>query len=150
MQKNDLLLLSSVSPIMYGVYSQGKLIESFESKEQTLNTLIQVHKTIVDYEIGRVFYASGPGSFTAIKLTHIFLQTLSIVEGIELFCTDTFFFNANAPIKAFGKQYFVKNNNEINLEIFEDEPCGQFRLPQILKEEDFGLKCEPLYILPAV
>lgn len=150
MQKNDLLLLSSLSPILYGIYSNKRLIQSFRSDEKTLDVLTKVHELILAHNIGRVFYAKGPGSFTAIKLTHIFLQTLSIVEGIELFCIDSFFFNSNAPIRAFGNRYFQKIENEIVLRSFEEEPRCEFVLPEILEENVFSSKCEPLYVLPAV
>lgn len=150
MPKNDLLLFSSLNPVLYGIYTQGRLIESFQCEDKTLNALIKVQEAIAAYGVKRVFYANGPGSFTAIKLTHIFLQTLHIVEGIELFCVDSFFFNSNAPIKAFGNRYFQKKQGQIVLESFEKQPESVFALPKILNEEAFGSHCEPLYVLPAV
>ncbi|WP_027326938.1 hypothetical protein [Helicobacter pametensis] len=150
MQKNDLLLLSSVSPILYGIYTQSRLVRSFESHQKTLDALVDLHKILESENVGRIFYARGPGSFTAIKLTHIFLQTLKVIEGIELFCTDSFFFNKNAPIKAFGNRYFQKQNENIVLESFSEEPLCKFMLPEFLDESKFDQACEPLYVLPAV
>lgn len=151
MQKsNDLLLLSSLSPILYGIYSDGKLISSFQTQEKTLDALLKVFALIKENKIKRVFYANGPGSFTAIKLTHIFLQTLQIIEGIELFCVDSFYFNANAPIRAFGNQYFLKTQEGIVLQSFQEDPYSVFMLPKELRVQDFSLECEPLYVLPAL
>ncbi len=50
-----------------------------------------------------------------IKVTYLFLKTLSIVKNIPLLAIDGFFFNENHPIKAVGKLYFVKNSNTISL-----------------------------------
>lgn len=151
MQKsNDLVLLSSLSPILCGIYQDGRLIDSLQTQEKTLDALLKVFALIKKYKIKRVFYANGPGSFTAIKLTHIFLQTLQIVEGIELFCVDSFYFNANSPIKAFGNQYFLKTKEGIVLQSFQKDPCSVFALPKELKTQDFSLDCKPLYVLPAL
>lgn len=151
MQKsNDLILLSSLSPILYGIYSDGKLVDLFETQEKTLDALVGVFSVIQQYGVRRIFYAKGPGSFTAIKLTHIFLQTLEIIEGLKLFCADSFYFNGNSPIKAFGNQYFVKQEGEISLKSFQEPPCSVFSLPKELRLEDFSSDCRPLYVLPAV
>lgn len=148
-QSNNLVLLSCISPILYGIYENGKLIQSFQTAQKTLNVLSEIQLLIKAHKIKRIFYARGPGNFTAIKLTHLFLQTLQIAEDVELFCVDSFYFNANAPIKAFGNQYFIKEE-EILLKKFEVLPTCEFALPQILFEEDFKTECEPLYVLPAV
>lgn len=150
MQKNDLLLFSTTSPILYGIYIQGKLFEAYETQKKTLDALSVLHEIIEKNNIGRIFYANGPGSFTAIKLTHIFLQTVHILKGVELFCVDSFFFNQNAPIRAFGNQYFQKKGNEIILASFESESKCEFVLPEVLEKKFFDSKCEPLYVLPAV
>lgn len=151
MQKsNDLVLLSSLSPILYGIYRDGKLVASFQTQEKTLDALLKVFAIIKEYGVKRVFYANGPGSFTAIKLTHIFLQTLQIAEGIELFCVDSFYFNANSPIKAFGNQYFFKTKEGIVLQSLQEIPRDAFMLPKELRIRDFSLNCQPLYVLPAV
>lgn len=150
LKSNDLVLISNLSPILCGIYTDGRLVHSFEISKKTLDALVEVFALIRKYNVRRVFYANGPGSFTAIKLTHIFLQTLQIVEGIELFCTDAFYFNASSPIKAFGNQYFLKINNNIILESIQDAPLPCFALPSELCERSFSSDCKPLYVLPAV
>ena len=86
----------------------------------------------------------------AIKITYIFLRTLGITKGIELFATDGFNFNDNKPIKAMRKMYFIKKDDKIETKFFEDEQNYGFTLPEILKPENFTKDIEPLYILPAV
>lgn len=86
----------------------------------------------------------------AIKITYIFLKTLSITKEVELFATDGFYFNGNNPIKAMRKMYFVKEDEKIITKIFDEEQSSEFRLPQDLVEDDFSKDIEPLYILPAV
>lgn len=149
-ESSDLVLFSTLSPILCGIYQNKKLIDSFQMQEKTLDALLKVFMLTKKYEIKRVFYANGPGSFTAIKLTHIFLQTLQIVKGIELFCVDSFYFNQNSPIRAFGNQYFLKTAEGITLESFQEISCDGFALPQELRVQDFSSDCKPLYILPAV
>jgi len=98
----------------------------------------------------RVFFARGPGSFMAIKITYIFLRALSIAKDIELFASDGFNFNDKNPIKAMRKIYFVKKDDKIETEFFEDEPVCEFMLPKTIELEKFSKDIEPLYILPAV
>lgn len=108
-------------------------------------------KTILkEFNCARVFFARGPGSFMAIKITYIFLRTLSIVEDIELYATDGFYFNDNKPIRAMQKLYFVKENDTITTELFGLEQKSEFNLPQIIEIEKFSKNIDPLYILPAV
>lgn len=146
--KNDVILFSSSSPLLCGIYENEELVQSWSFEGKTLDGLIEVLQKCP--KIDRVFYARGPGSFTAIKLTHIFLQTLQITQGVELFATESFYFNNNLPIKAFGNQYFVKNASEIVLQRFEEELEVEFRLPNRLEVGDFCSMNEPLYILPPV
>lgn len=149
-KSNDLVLISISSPLLCGIYQNGECIESISYECKTLDALTKLSEKIKDKNITRVFYAKGPGSFTAIKLTHIFLQTLQITQNIELYSTDAFYFNANSPIKAFGNQYFIKENELITLKSFENLQPQGFALPQKIIQEDFGDNNEPLYILPPV
>lgn len=149
-KSNDLVLISASSPILCGIYEEGECKEVFRYEDKTLNALTKIAQIIKDKGIKRIFYAKGPGSFTAIKLTHIFLQTLKITQDIELYSLDCFYFNDNSPIKAFGNQYFIKEGEEIVLKGFESIECKDFALPKILRSEDFGTCNEPLYVLPPV
>jgi len=137
--------------LQIGVYEEGKLIRKYITEKQTSEELPLIFKTILnEFTCKRIFFARGPGSFMAIKITYIFLRTLSITKNIELFATDGFYFNDNKPIKAMRKMYFVKNDEKITTKIFDEEQSNPFTLPQILKPENFNKEIEPLYILPAV
>ena len=100
--------------------------------------------------IGNIFYINGPGNFSAIKLTHIFLQTLSITKNIPLFCADAFHFSNNEFINAYGKVHFMKENGEIRTITIDSKRPNSFSLPQSLDLRIFSEDCAPLYILPAV
>lgn len=149
-KSNDLVLISITSPLLCGIYKQGECIESFSYECKTLDALTDLCEKIKSKNIARVFYAKGPGSFTAIKLTHIFLQTLQITQNLELYSLDSFYFNHASPIRAFGNQYFIKEKQKIVLKSFEEIKPSGFALPQKLRVEDFGRENEPLYILPPV
>lgn len=149
-KSNDLVLVSISSPVLYGIYEDGECIEKSSLECKTLDALTKLCEDIKSKNIQRVFYAKGPGSFTAIKLTHIFLQTLKITQGMSLYSTDAFYFNNSSPIRAFGNQYFIKERGEIVLKKFEEVQSAEFALPQRIIEEDFGTCNEPLYILPPV
>lgn len=86
----------------------------------------------------------------AIKITYIFLRTLSITKNIKLYANSGFYFNENKPIKAMKNMYFIQENAKIKTEFFKDEQNNVFFLPEILKADDFSDDIEPLYILPAV
>lgn len=86
----------------------------------------------------------------AIKITYIFLRTLSITKNIKLFASDGFNFNNNSPIKAMRKMYFVKKDGKIDTQFFEEDQICEFVLPKTIELENFNTDVEPLYILPAV
>ena len=133
------------------MYKDNKLIKSYVKDEQTSEILPIIFKNIMEkFTLDKLFFARGPGSFMAIKVTYIFLRTLSIAKNLKLFATDGFYFNQNNPIKAMGKLYFVKKENKIETKVFNDTKIVEFNLPKELHVEDFTQKVEPLYILPAV
>ncbi|WP_458700829.1 hypothetical protein ACKGJI_01675 [Sulfurospirillum sp. 1307] len=139
------------SPLKVGIYKDNELIKEYSSEKQTSEVLPQIFKQILEeYECKRLFFARGPGSFMAIKVSFIFLRTISISKNIELFATDGFYFNNNMPIKAMRKLFFVKNNDKIETQVLNDAKECEFHLPKVLHIEDFSKEIEPLYILPAV
>ncbi len=134
-----------------GIYENNKLIKEYSTKEHTSEVLPYIFKEILEnFTCRRVFFARGPGSFMAIKITYIFLRTLSITKDIELFASDGFNFNSNKPIRAMRKMYFVKKDDKIETEFFEEEQTSEFILPKTIELENFTKDIEPLYILPAV
>lgn len=86
----------------------------------------------------------------AIKITYIFLKTLSIALNIPIYASDGFAFNGNKPIRAMRNLYFVKEHDEITTVRLESPTEARFVLPNTLEIEHFSDEIEPLYMLPAV
>ena len=148
---HDLVVIALTSPIIIGVYKDKKLIETIKSEERSSEVLPEIFKEMLSkYEIDHIIYAKGPGSFMAILVSFIFLRTLCIVKNISLLATDAFYFNNNAPIKAVGKLYFVKNRDAIETETLSEAPIMEFTLPQQLVLEDFSEETAPFYGIGAV
>ncbi len=145
------MVISVASPLLIGIYENGKLIEEIKREGKTSEILPVLFEDILRrYDLSSLFYAKGPGSFMAIKISYIFLKTLSIIRDIPLLAADAFHFNENSPIKAVGKLYFVKENGIIRTKKSEYKDLKEFSLPEILDREIFESDFEPLYILPAV
>ncbi|RUM65727.1 MAG: hypothetical protein DSZ05_05575 [Sulfurospirillum sp.] len=149
----DLLVISLTSPLHIGIYHNSSLIDSYESSEKTSDILPLFMKEILSrYTVEALYFARGPGSFMAIKITYLFLKTLSITLGVPLLATDGFAFNRNSPIKAVGSLYFCKENGMITTQKVDltKEKIIPFALPAHLDKRLFSDQNEPLYILPAV
>ena len=147
----DVLLIALSSPILIGVYEENRLIESIVSSEKSSDVLPTIYKTLLEkYDINKLFYANGPGSFMAIKVAYIFLKSLSILKKIPLYATDAFKFNENSPIKAIGKLCFVKISSEIKTQKLETAPEVKFELPDVLDYNEFSTNTTPLYMIGAV
>ncbi len=147
------LVISLTSPLLVGVYIQDRLNEEFESELKTSEVLPKIFDEILrKYTIENLFFARGPGSFMSVKVTYIFLQTLTVTLNVPLFATDGFAFNNNSPIKAIGSLYFIKENGNITPRKIDTkkEKIMPFSLPKRLNREIFSKDTKPLYILPAV
>ena len=119
--------------------------------EQTSEALPLLFQEILnEYTPKGLFFARGPGSFMAIKITYIFLKTLSIALHIPLRACDGFRFNEGRPIRAMRNLYFIKRGETISTERFDDPVDQIFDLPHTLNETYFSENVEPLYMLPAV
>jgi tRNA A37 threonylcarbamoyladenosine modification protein TsaB len=139
------------SPLLVGIYEKNILKKSYEKSEQTSDALPLVFNEIIqNYEINNIYFANGPGSFMAIKVAYIFLRTISIALGVNIFASDGFAFNNNSPIRALKNVYFTKKDGKISTKISKKEFKQEFFLPQSLEKDNFSKDCEPLYILPAV
>lgn len=86
----------------------------------------------------------------AIKITYIFLKTLSITLGVPLLACDGFAFNEGRAIRAMRNLYFIKEAEEITTVRLEVPVEQHFVLPTVLDETLFNDEIEPLYMLPAV
>jgi len=150
-KKVDVLLITLSSPILIGIYEDQRLIDTIESDEKSSDVLPLIfEKLLKEYEIEKLFYANGPGSFMAIKVAYVFLKSLSVLKGIPLYARDAFYFNENQPIKAIGKLCFVKIASEIETQKFQTVPKSNFRLPDELDYNEFSTNTMPLYKIGAV
>ncbi|MDO8454260.1 MAG: hypothetical protein Q7S59_06775 [Sulfurimonas sp.] len=147
----DVVLVALSSPILLGIYENNKLIDFISTQEKSSYVLPEIFEELFKkYKIERLFYANGPGSFMAIKVSYIFLKSISILKNIPLFATDAFYFNENSPIKAIGKLYFVKVSSEIKTQKLETVQEADFRLPSELDYNEFSTVTAPLYMIAAV
>ena len=147
----DLVFITLSSPIKIGVYENNQLIDTVVSEEKSSEILPVIYKQLsLTYNIEKLFYANGPGSFMAIKVAYIFLKSMSVLKNIPLYATDAFYFNENQPIKAIGKLCFVKIASEIKTQKLETAPNMEFNLPDVLDYTEFSTTASPLYGIGAV
>jgi len=119
--------------------------------EQTSEALPMLFEAILkEYTLSNLFFARGPGSFMAIKISYIFLKTLSLSLHIPLLACDGFALNGGGPIKAMRNLYFIKEYGSIVTHHFDKDIEQTFALPALLDATLFGHEIEPLYMLPAV
>lgn len=147
----EILIVPIASPLLLGVYADGKLIERVESSGKTSEVLLKILTQLLSkYDCSHLLYTSGPGSYMAIKLTYITLRSLEIVDEISFDACEAFDLNQGKPIKAMGKLYFIKENNTIITKKFDEVLEQRFELPSMLSEVTLLDNNKPLYILPAV
>jgi len=149
----DVLVISLTSPLLVGIYHEDELIKTYSSQEKTSDILpIFFEKILKQYQCQNLYFANGPGSFMAIKITYLFLKTLSISLNVPLFATNGFSFNEKSPIKAVGALYFIEENGTIRTQKIDVKNTNliPFSLPKHLDKQIFSDQTKPLYILPAV
>ncbi|MGD9969842.1 MAG: hypothetical protein AB7S65_05255 [Sulfuricurvum sp.] len=148
---HEAVVIALTSPVQVGIYENGKLIEAIRDDGVSSDALARIFDPLLkQYRFERLIYAKGPGSFMGIKVTYLFLKTLSLVHKIPLEAEDAFFFNENCPIKAVGKLYFVKNSSKITLENVESPEAGIFSLPESIEHHTFDADPLPYYGIDAV
>jgi len=146
-----LLVISISSPLLIGVYKNNILIDSISSEKKTSEILLPVISNYLDtYNVNRIIYTRGPGSYMAIKLTYIMLKTLEITRGIKCFGCSGFELNGSEPIKAIGNLYFIKEKETIITKKYEQPVNVSFTLPQSIHDLELDEESTPEYILPAV
>lgn len=148
-----ILVIAISKPILVGVYQDNILIDTISQDGMTSDVLPKIFaKLLKQYTIEEILYVNGPGSFMAIKVSYIFLKTLSITNNIPLKATQGFAFNKNSPIKALGKKYFFNTNKDTIIIKFleDDDKIMEFKLPDNLNQNIFSEDSLPSYNLPAV
>ena len=146
-----ILIISISSPLLIGVYRDETLVETVSSTQKTSDVLLKILMDLSKkYRYKTLLYTNGPGSYMAIKLTYITLRSLEILKGISFKGCNAFDLNANKPIKAMGKLYFIKENNTIITKKIDEAVEQRFELPSMLSDVTILNDNRPLYILPAV
>ncbi len=149
--KHTLLIISISSPLLIGVYENDTLIETISSEKKTSEILLPIiEKCLENYNITKIIYTKGPGSYMAIKLTYIILKTIEITRGIQCFGCSGFSLNGGEPIKAIGNLYFIKEKETILTKKYEQPVEANFVLPQSIHDLEIDEESTPEYILPAV
>lgn len=146
-----LLILSISSPLLIGVYQNGKLIETVKSSKKISEILLDlVAGFLKKYPVSNIVYTRGPGSYMSIKLTYIILKTIEIVEKIPFSGCSAFAVNGGRPVKAIGKLYFVKEGNIVKTEKFDNPVPQIYELPESLENLPIDEEAIPDYMMPAV
>jgi len=149
--KYELLIISIASPLLLGLYEDGKLIKTVSSELKTSEILLPlITGYLDDYDISRIIYTRGPGSYMAIKLTYIMLKTIEILREIECVGCSGFALNGGEPIKAIGNLYFIKEKETIITKKYEQPVKVVFTLPQSIHDLELDEESTPEYIIPAV
>ena len=148
----EILAITISNPLLIGIYENKKLIKEYKLDGKTSDLLPNLFIKLLDkYDINTIIYVNSPGSFMAIKVAYIFLKTICITKNIEFKAVDGFEFNENSPIKALGKKYFIKHDNEIKVDFLEkDSIIRDFKLPMCIEKYNFNEETLPIYNLPAV
>ena len=151
MLRVKLIVVALSTPLQIGIYHEDTLLETKVSQEHTSEVLPTLFQEILaKYSVEEMVYANGPGSFMSIKVSYLFLKTISIVKNIPFLAVDAFYFNKNAPIKAVGKLYFVKTSSQINTQTLQEVEPSEFILPEYYKRSDFHQDTAPSYGIDAV
>ncbi len=149
----SVVVISISSPIRIGIYKEDILIDTIQNEGKTSDVLPWIFDLLLaKYDIENIYYVNGPGSYMAIKISYIFLKTLSITKNIPLKAASGFLFNENSPIKALGKKYFFNGQDDkITIDFIEDlEELKNFKLPNDISNISFSEDTLPNYHLPVV
>ena len=145
------VVISLSSPLLVGIYLDDILIKTITSSQKTSEALVPILKDVLDnFDVKEIIYANGPGSYMAIKLTYIILETIHIIKDITIRASSAFEFNSNKPIKAMGNLYFIKEKETIITKKFTEPITMEYTLLKSLKDLSIEESNRPDYRLPAV
>ena len=138
-------------PMQIGCYEHNRPVCTRTIEGRASDVLLGALEELLDnYSIDKIIYASGPGSYMAIKLTYITLATLAALHEIPFAGCSAFALNGGAPIRAMGSLYFIKEKETIITQKFDKHIPQEFELPEDLGILELELENTPLYVLPAV
>lgn len=151
-KKVSVLLISATRPMRLAVYDEtGARIESHESDAPATESLYPLFKSIDDrYEITRLAYAKGPGSFMGLKLGYVFLQSFALARKLPFTAASSFALSGGNPVHAHGKRWFTQRGDQVGVQTFEVAPEASLLPPERIDFSVFEPACEPEYLMPAV
>jgi len=133
---------------LIGIYENSRLIEAFRAEEKASDFIIEILAQISKkYEISRLIYANGPGSYMGIKVAYVILKTFSLVKKCEFCAISGFELNGNSPIKANKALCFVQENGQISL---KKSTPKELNLPQNLLNLNIKSDTIPNYIISEI
>ncbi|MEO1941956.1 MAG: hypothetical protein ABGW77_03585 [Campylobacterales bacterium] len=146
----EVVVVPFQSPILVGIYRDRKLERKLQLEGRVSDTLPPFFEELLrQEELSGLYYSRGPGSFMGLRLTYLFLKTLSIICQIPFQGVDSFYFTGGKPIKGPGSSFFLKKEDIIIVSREVDE-VGIPSLPPVLEPADFKGEVEPLYLVKAV
>ena len=147
-----ILLINPIAvPMQIGCYRNGQRICERHLDGKASDVLLGALEALLEeYAVEKIIYASGPGSYMAIKLTYITLAALEVLRGIPFFGCSAFALNGGRPIRAMGQLYFVKEKETIITQKLDEHVPQEFGVPHYLGDLVVESENTPLYILPAV
>lgn len=140
------LIITLSSPLLFGIYENGELIQELKPPLPSSDALIELLSSACgEHKITKIIYTNGPGSFMGLKLSYVALSIFCEVRGIELFAVSGFEFSR--AISARKGFCFVKENDEI---VIKEARSDELKLPSSLKGLKLSDDLLPNYILDAV
>ena len=137
--------------MIVGVYDEnGELLERISSEEKSDVSLVKIMDQILnggEFNLQKIIYPNGPGSFMGVKVAYVVLKTISIVKECEFYAVSGFELNGGAPIRANKNLSFVDTPDGVKLQKAE---AGEFSLPQNLAVLNLNLDTLPNYVIQAV
>jgi len=146
------LLINPISiPLQVALYDNQKCIKRYKLDGRTSDVLLEkVEEIHSEYNISKIIYVNGPGSYMAIKLTYIMLRTIELISGTPFYGCSAFELNNNNPVRAMGSLYFIKEKETIITQKFDQKIEQEFWVPDNLSAVALAESNKPNYILPAV
>jgi len=140
------------NPLIMALYDKkGELFREWELKGYASDSLVEeLDKILKEFEIKRIIYANGPGSYMGIKLCYIALKTLELTKGIPFNGCSAFVFSRGNPIKAMGRLYFIKEKETIITQRFNEAIPQNFYMPNSLDNIELEPLNYPKYHIPSI
>jgi len=146
------LLINPISiPIQIAIYQDNIRIVTDELEGRASEVLLPyLEKILQNYDIERIIYVNGPGSYMAIKLTYIALKSIQMIRDIPFDGCSAFELNDARAVRAMGSLYFIKEKETIMTQKFDEKVKQEYNMPDNLSQVSLEDDNKPCYILPAV